>query len=87
MSVTCETFQFERSPSKVRAPENMLFMSVTSERSGVSVASYRMSEAPLKADSIEAHRLVPHWSIDARLEASTWPSRCIPGKVPYMLTL
>ena len=86
MSVTCETFQFERLPSKVMAPENMLFMSVTPERSGASVAAYPIDEAPLKADSIKTHRLEPHWSIDASLEASSWPSRCIPGKVPYILT-
>ena len=47
----------------------MLDMSVTRERSGASVAPYVMAEAPLKADAIEVHPMLPHWSIDLSLGA------------------
>ena len=64
MSVTFETSHEERSPLKKAARKNMNDVSVTSERSGVSVALFTMFTAPSNADSIVDHFMVPHWSID-----------------------
>ena len=61
------------SPLKRAASSNMPDMSVTRERSGVSVATYAMFADPAKADSMVVHEAPPHWSIDASLAASGWP--------------
>ena len=42
----------------------MAFMSVTPDRSGVSVAAYVMAEADLNALSMLVHPMSPHWSMD-----------------------
>ena len=59
MSVTDETVQEEMSPLKEVAPENMPLMLATEDRSGLSVALYSMLEAPLNADSIVVHPMLP----------------------------
>ena len=82
MSVTEETFHDDMSPLKEAASRNIPDMSVTRERSGTSVASYTMLEAPLKADSMVVHGVSPHWSIDASLAASGWPSSEMASRPP-----
>ena len=64
MSVTDEVFQFDMSPLKAEAPRNIDFRVVTSDRSGVSVASYVIFEASWNAPSIEDHSVSPHRSIE-----------------------
>ena len=64
MSVTEEMSQEDKSPSKLSALKNMNDMSVTSVKSGASVALYTMCSVPSKARSIEPHWVEPHWSIE-----------------------
>ena len=75
MLVTEETFQFERSPVECGcAAEHAIYVGDARE-SGASVAPYVMAEAPKKADLIDVHPMLPHWSIETSLEASACPFR------------
>ena len=84
MSVTPETSQEDRSPSKDDAVRNMPPMSRTPDRSGTSVALYTMLRAPEKAFSILVHCVSPHWSIERSLDAEAPLSRLMRSKPPDM---
>ena len=60
MSVTLDVFHPETSPLKEAAPWNMDDMSVTLDRSGTSAATYVMLVAPLNADAMDVHDMLPH---------------------------
>ena len=60
MSCTNETSQSDMSPLNEEARKNMKDMSVTPDRSGISVALYTMLDAPSNADFILVHWMAPH---------------------------
>ena len=79
MSVTEETSQEDTSPLKEAAPSNMPDMLATSDRSGSSAALWSTRVAPEKAASIDLQVAFPHRSMEASLDACSWPSRWMPG--------
>ena len=77
MLVAWETFHPDMSPLKEAAPWNMNAMLATPDRSGASVAAYVTLVAPLNADSMDVHDVVPHcimcvsfWALPADKSAS-----------------
>ena len=87
MLVTEETSQEERSPLKEEASRNMSRMLVISDRSGESAARYAIEDAPLNANSMDSHRMSPHWSMDCSFAALASPLRYILVKSPDMPTV
>ena len=60
MSVTLETSHDDMLPLNLEADANMYLASVTSAKSGMSVALYAMFDASLNASFIDVHDMPPH---------------------------
>ena len=90
MSVTPETSQSERFALKLNPPaalENILFMSVTRVKSGVSVVLYTILDALVNIPFMDVHSMLPHCLISSSLSALK-PRLliCMPVRPPYMET-